>query len=195
MKKLTEKQLIKVGNNLNYWFNKATKEDIKNGLNWYPIANDICNDIATKFNTTSLKAAEVIAIVSPRNKWKQNIKDTYKIFEAVKYGLQPEDIKICSFHSNKWKAFNAISNNITITEKSPKTYNFCKNVGLLDENAVTIDIWHLRACFFFTMKINNASIGKTAYQQIKTLTLKKAHKLGLKGFEYQAIIWNSIRNN
>ena len=32
------------------------------------------------------------------------------------------------------------------------------------------------------------------YNQIQKLTLKKADKLGLKGFEYQAILWESIRN-
>ena len=194
MKKLTPYQLTKISRNLDYYFNKATKNEIKTGLIWYKDANDICKDIATKFNTTSLKASEVIAIVSPRNKWEQNIKDAYKIFEAVKYGLHPEDIKICSFHSNKWKAFNAISNNIQITDKSLKTFNFCRNVGLLDETALTIDIWHLRACFSRTIKIDKANIGRIAYQQIKELTIKKANKLGLKGYELQAIVWGSIRN-
>lgn len=194
MKKLTNYQLMKISRNLDYYFNKATKEDIKSGLNWYPIANDICKDIATKFNTTSLKAAEVISIASPRNKWEQNIKDAYKIFEAVQYGLQPEDIKICTFHSNKFKAFNAISNNVNVTNKSLKTFNFVHNIAHLSPDHLTIDIWHLRACFSRMMQIDKASIGRIAYGQIKALTIKKAHKLGLKGYELQAIIWNSIRN-
>lgn len=194
MKKLTPYQLTKISRNLDYYFNKATKQDIKDGLNWYLTANDICKDIATKFNTTSLKAAEVIAIASPRNKWEQNIKDAYKIFEAVQYGLQPEDIRICTFHSNKWKAFNAISNNVNVTDKSLKTYNFVHNIAHLSSEHLTIDIWHLRACFSRMMQIDKASIGRIAYGQIKALTIKKANKLGLKGFELQAIIWNSIRN-
>ena len=36
--------------------------------------------------------------------------------------------------------------------------------------------------------------GKLAYEQIQNLTIKKADKIGLKGYEYQAIIWESIRN-
>ena len=194
MKKLTEKQLIKVSNNLNYWFNKATTEDIKNGLKWYPIANDICKDIATKFNTTSLKAAQVISALSPRNKWEQNIKDSYKVFEAVKFGIHPTDIKVCTFHTNKFKAFNIVSNELSITDKSLKTFNFVHNIAHLSSDHLTIDIWHLRACFSRMMQIDKASIGRIAYGQIKALTIKKAHKLGLKGYELQAIIWNSIRN-
>lgn len=195
MKKLTFCQLTKVNNNLNYWFNKATKEDINEGLLWYQTAHDICKDIATKFDTTTLTAAQVISALSPRNKWKQNIKDTYKVFEAVKYGIHPTDIKVCTFHTNKFKAFNIIANNVQITDKSLKTFNFVHNIANLSNEHLTIDIWHLRACFFFTMKIDNASIGRLAYEQIKELTLKKANKLGLKGYQLQAIIWNSIRNN
>jgi hypothetical protein len=36
---------------------------------------------------------------------------------------------------------------------------------------------------------------KKAYDQLQRLTLLKASKHGLKGFEYQSIIWNVIRNN
>ena len=49
------------------------------------------------------------------------------------------------------------------------------------------------------IKINNATIGRIAYEQIKQLTLKKAAKLGLKGFEFQAILMavgtNKYKNN
>jgi len=74
MKKLTPYQLTKISRNLDYYFNKATKEEIKTGLNWYKEANNICKDIATKYDTTALIAAQVISALSPRNKWEQNIK-------------------------------------------------------------------------------------------------------------------------
>ena len=194
MKKLTPYQLTKISRNLDYYFNKATKQEIKTGLSWYKDANDICKDIATKYNTTTLIAAQVISALSPRNKWEQNIKDSYKVFEAVKFGFHPEDIKICTFHTNKFKAFNIIANNVQITDKSLKTYNFVNNIALLSNEHLTIDIWHLRACFSRIIKIDKANIGRIAYQQIKEVTIKKANKLGIKGYELQAIIWGSIRN-
>jgi hypothetical protein len=45
------------------------------------------------------------------------------------------------------------------------------------------------------IKIDSATIGKIAYQQIKDLTIKKANKLGLTGFEFQAVIWLSAQKN
>ena len=194
MKQLTKYQLKKISNNLDYYFNTASAKEIKEGLRWYKNANDICKDIAEKYKTNVLIAAQVISAISPRNKWEQNIKDAYLIFEAIKHNIHPEDVKICTFHSNKFKAFNIVTNNVQICDKSLKTYNFVHNIALLSNEHLTIDIWHLRACFNEPINIGSASIGRLAYEQIKMLTIKKADKLGLKGYEYQAIIWGSIRN-
>lgn len=190
MKQLTKYELNKVSISLDKWFNLATKEEINEGLEWYKKANDICKDIAEKFNTTELISASVISALSPRNKWEQNIKDSYKVFEAIEKGKEANDIKVCTFHTNKFKAFEIAKGNKVISSDSQKTFSFVNNIAHLDNNFITIDIWHLRACFNETKK----SCGKLAYNQIQKLTLKKANKLGLKGFEYQAIIWSSIRN-
>ena len=190
MKKLSKYQLNKISKNLDKWFNLATKGEISEGLQWYKKANDICKDIAQKFNTSELIAASVISALSPRNKWEQNIKDAYKVFEALEDGKEANDIKVCTFHTNKFKAFEIAKGNKVISADSQKTFAFVNNIAHLDNNFVTTDVWHLRACFNKTI----GSCGKLAYNQIQKLTIKKADKLGLKGFEYQAIIWASIRN-
>ena len=190
MKKLNRYQLNKISLSLDKWFNIATDEEIKNGRKWYADANQIIKEIANQFNTTEIIAASVLSALSPRNKWEQNIKDTIKVFQAIKDGKSAEQIKVCTFHTNKFKAFEIAKGNKTITKDSQKTFAFVNNIAHLDNNFVTIDVWHLRACFNKTM----GSCGKLAYEQIQKLTIKKADKLGLKGYEYQAIIWESIRN-
>jgi len=190
MKKLNRYQLNKISLNLDKWFNMATDEEIKNGRKWYADANQIIKDIANQFNTTEIITASVLSALSPRNKWEQNIKDTIKVFQAIKDDKTAEQIKVCTFHTNKFKAFEIAKGNKTITKDSQKTFAFVNNIAHLDNNFVTIDVWHLRACFNKTM----GSCGKLAYEQIQKLTIKKADKLGLKGYEYQAIIWESIRN-
>tara|TARA_Y100000389_G_scaffold57971_1_gene53985 strand:+ start:7071 stop:7649 length:579 start_codon:yes stop_codon:yes gene_type:complete len=190
MKKLNRYQLNKISLSLDKWFNIATDEEIKNGRKWYADANQIIKEIANQFNTTEIIAASVLSALSPRNKWEQNIKDTIKVFQAIKDGKSAEQIKVCTFHTNKFKAFEIAKGNKTITKDSQKTFAFVNNIAHLDNNFVTIDVWHLRACFNKTM----GSCGRLAYEQIQKLTIKKADKLGLKGYEYQAIIWESIRN-
>lgn len=193
MKKLTPYQLSKINKNLDFFFNSATNKDINNGLIWYKDANLQANLISKKHNINVYKVSQVISALSPRNKWEQNIKDANKVCEAFKLGLQPTDVKVCTFHTNKFKAFNILNNNVNITNKSLKTFNFVNNIAFLDSESLTIDIWHLRSCFKDSIKIDSASIGRLAYQQIKKLTIKKANKLGLKGFEFQAILWLSTQ--
>ena len=193
MKELSKYKLNKISKNLDYYFNIATDDQIKEGLQWYKKANKIVMDISTGYNIDPYKVASVMSALSPRNKWKQNIIDTEKVCQAWTNGERAEDIKVCTFHTNKFKAFAILDDKVKITDKSLKTFNFVRNIAFLDPTALTVDIWHLRACFDKIIKIDSASIGRVAYKQIKKLTLAKAGKVGVTGFEYQAIIWTSIR--
>jgi hypothetical protein len=191
MKQLTKNQLANVSKNLDKYFNLATDEQIADGLLWYKEANTFCIDTAKQFNVSPSLVASIVSALSPRNKWKTNLKDTLTVLDAVSKGLGPNDVKVSTFHTNKFKAF-ALANGLTeITNDSRKTYAFVRNVGHLDSDRVTVDVWHLRACFDKTM----GAVGKLAYDQLERLTISKAKKLGLKGYEYQAIVWVSAQNN
>ena len=192
MKKLTKHQLASVSKNLDKYFNLATDEQIADGLLWYKEANAFCIETAKRFNVSSSLVASVVSALSPRNKWKTNLKDTISVLEAVSKGLGPNDIKVSTFHTNKFKAFALVNGQTEITSESRKTYSFVRNVGQLDPDRVTIDVWHLRACFGRTIE---TGVGKLAYDQLERLTINKAKKLGLKGFEYQAILWCSVQAN
>lgn len=195
MKELTKYKLNKISKNLDYYFNSTNSDQVKEGLEWYKNANKIVVKLSNKYKIDPYKVASVMSALSPRNKWSQNIIDTEKVCKAWTNGIKPENIKVCTFHTNKFKAFAILDNKVTITDKSLKTFNFVRNIAYLDPSAVTIDIWHLRACFNKIIKIDSASIGRVAYRQIKELTLKKAQKTGLTGFQFQAIVWTSIRKN
>ena len=189
MKKLTAYKIAKFRKNLEFIYNFAQDQDLENGKAWYKDAHAICHDISEKYNVSTLVAAKVISALSPRNKWERNIFDAYQVFDAVKAGKGPDDIKVCTFTGNKLKAFAIVEGTKDITTKSLKTYNFWHNIAYLCSESVTVDIWHLRACLGDKLSIDSASIGKTAYGQIKDLTLRMAEKANMTGFEFQAIIW------
>ena len=191
MRKLTKNQLAKVSKNLDHYFNIATDQQINEGLQWYKKANDFCIEQSKVFNVDSFTVASIVSALSPRNKWLTNLKDTVTVLNAVKNGLSPTDIKVSTFHTNKFKAFALALGTVKITNESRKTYSFVCNVGNLDEDRATVDVWHLRACFNQTI----GALGQIAYDQLERLTISKAKKLGLKGFEYQAIIWASVQSN
>ena len=192
MKALTATQLAEIDSNLDNYFALATDSDIDNGIAWYKQAHYICKDLAKQYNTSLETVASIISALSPRNRWPQNIKDTITVLDAIHVGLSPEEIKVCTFHRNKHKAFLLGRGLTNITNKSLKTFSFVNNIAKLDNNYITVDVWHLRACFGKTIK---STPSRKAYDQIRLLTIEKAKQKGLNGYEYQAIVWNAVKNN
>lgn len=187
MKKLEKNQLAQVSRNLEKLFNHATMEDIVNGKKWYSEAHKWCKNTTMEYDNvfSNMAVTSVLSALSPRNKWEQNKKDVYKVLSAVMMGWEAENVSVCTFHSNKYKAFEIAKGNLFIDITARKTFSFVNNISELNDKYVTIDVWHLRACFGKTM----SSIGILAYEQIEKLTINKAKKLGMKGYQYQAIIW------
>jgi hypothetical protein len=173
MKELTTKQLAEVNNNLDNYFSLATDKDIDNGIAWYKQAHYICKDLAKQYNTKLETVASIISALSPRNKWLQNIKDTKTVLDAIHSGLEPDQVKVCTFHKNKYKAFLLGKEQTSITDKSLKTFSFVNNIANLDNAYITIDVWHLRACFGTTIR---STPSRKAYDQIRRLTMQKQNK-------------------
>tara|TARA_R110001583_G_scaffold23353_4_gene86383 strand:+ start:6731 stop:7174 length:444 start_codon:yes stop_codon:yes gene_type:complete len=147
--------------------------------------------MSNEFGQSPSVVAQVLSALSPRNKWERNIYDTRQVLEAVRDKKKPEDIKVCTFNNNKQKAFDIAQGKRGIDKASPKTYSFVKNIAELDASKVTIDVWHLRACFGKTI---DAGLTPLRYKQIEKVTLKCAEMVGVRGYEFQAIIWGVIRN-
>ena len=184
--------LRKFSRNMDKYFNMATPAMIEEGLNWYNDAHQWCVSVSKTYNVSKETVAGVLSSLSPRNKWERNKQDTIAVIEAVRDGKSPEDIKVCTFNSNKYKAFGIAKGSLKIYNKSRKTYAFVQNISYLDPDYVTIDVWHQRVCMDKFME--SQPMTAPAYKQIQELTIKKAHELGLKGYEYQAILWVTAKN-
>lgn len=183
----------KVKDNLKYFYDQASDQDRASGKTWYMEAHLFCEKMAVKYGFTSETVASVLSALSPRNKWERNLIDTESVLSAVRDDLQPEDIKVCTFNNNKEKAFKIARYEEAIDVSSPKTYAFLQNIAYLNDQYVTIDVWHIRACF--NKMIAPKSLTKGIYEELQKITIKEAEQVGLKGYEYQAIIWESIKNS
>jgi hypothetical protein len=192
LKTLTKYQRAKVRANLREIFNSATEADVVGGAKWYKGAHDICLRYATDYGTTTERVAQIMSALSPNNKWERNIIDTESVLRAVRDGVGAEAVKVCTFHANKFKAFAIARGELTISATSPKTFAFVRNIGALDETKVTIDLWHLRACFGETVE---GGLTLKRYRELERLTIDEAKKVGLKGYEFQAIVWEALRNS
>ena len=188
---LTKYQRSKIRKNLQAIFNDTTIEQKKQGSNWYKDANNYAFEImqATQHAFDVDVIASVISALSPRNKWERNKIDALNVINAHLNGIPQDKVKVCTFNSNKKLAFEILQGINKIKKTAKKTFSFANNI-LLNNDTVTIDLWHLRACFGTTIK---TGLTPKAYETIQRITLEEAQKVGLKGYQYQAIIWEAIR--
>lgn len=194
-KGLSKYRLKKVKKNLLHFYNEA-KEDqelYQDGESWYLRVNIWCEKVAVNYGISTYKVASVLSALSPNNKWERNKLDAVAVIETWRKGGKPEDVKVCTYTKNKLKAFDILNSVAEIEAKSLKTRAFLLNIAYLDQEAVTIDVWHLRACF--DRMIVPKSLTPTIYDQLQNLTIKLAKEKGLRGYEFQAIVWGAVRGS
>lgn len=182
----------RIKENLQYFYSAASEEDKVNGKQWYMRANMHCEKLAVQYGFTAETVASVLSALSPRNKWERNLIDTETVLKAVREDQGPDDVKVCTFNTNKEKAFRIARLEESLSVDSPKTFAFLQNILYLDDRYVTIDVWHMRACF---NKMIPQNLNKSVYEELQKITIDQAKQVGLKGYEYQAIIWETIKNS
>ena len=191
----SKKDLKKFRANLRTWFKRSTDDQLARGLTWYDDAFWFSRELANEFNVSGEIAAGVISALSPNNRWERNKYDAIQVFNAVRDGKSMDEIKVCTYNPNKAKAFAIARGNRKILMSSPKTYAFAKNVGENDDNFVTIDKWHLRACQTASKKSKTCKESCTPkqYRLIQEETVKVAKEMGVKPHVFQAVVWVTIR--
>jgi hypothetical protein len=185
-----------IRSNLLAWFNHATEQNRKDGMLWYSEAQTFCHDLAKEFGISPYICASVVSCLSPNNKWERNKIDARTVIVAHKAGLQPESVKVCTYNANKAKAFRVLSEGEAIAASAPKTHSFAMNVGLLSPDHITIDKWHIRACITKPadgIVATVESVTDKQYRRIEAITAEIAKDCGLKGYEFQAILWIAIK--
>ena len=180
--------------NMRMYYNMTTEDERKAGAEWYVHYHRWITLWAEHFGIDPLTFAQVVAALSPNNKWERNLQDALNLTEAVVIDNKRfTDLpKVCTYTSNKAKAVDILRG--TPVTWGPKTEAFTRNLGLLDTNYVTIDIWHWRLVTDGMRKPPRV-LTEARYREITELTKDEASKVGLVGFEYQAILWGAIRKH
>lgn len=190
---LSSYRINKVKENLRHFFNEADEDTVDAGRAWYLQANIWCELMAVRYGVSTYKVASVLSALSPRNKWERNKHDAESVLKTWRNGGKPEDINVCTFTSNKEKAFDILNNIQEIEPKSLKTRAFLLNIAYLDTEAITVDVWHLRACF--DRMIVPKSLTPKVYDQLQKATLQVAKEFNIRGYEFQAVVWGAVRGS
>lgn len=186
-------RINKVKENLRHFFNEADEDTVDAGRAWYLQANIWCETMAVRYGVPTYKVASVLSALSPRNKWERNKHDAEAVLKTWRNGGKPDDINVCTFTSNKEKAFDILNNLQEIETGSLKTRAFLLNIAYLDTEAITVDVWHLRACF--DKMIVPKSLTPKVYDKLQKATLQVAKEFNIRGYEFQAVVWGAVRGS
>jgi len=152
----------------------ATMSDIASAATWYDDAKDVALEVARNLGSTLEIGASIVAAFSPRQTWGRNV------------------INALSFSQGNHVA--GLANNMTMANNSlvlgfdalngQKTNAFARNIAG-DTNAVTIDVWMIRAAGLDAAK----GVNKSEYNLLADCVREVAKSFGLTPAAMQALIW------
>jgi len=200
MRRLSETSDRAIAARLRSWLRVATDRQRAEGLAWYPMAQEFAANLAARVGITRHAAANVIAALSPRNRWERNTVDAANLAAAWAAGEPQESVTVCTPHANRRKAWAALGGQ-PISDTAPKTHAFALNISRLDPARCTIDAWAMRSALVPPGELARLpeppecqeSPTECQYRRLERLHLAAAESAGLAGFELQAIVWIAIR--
>lgn len=159
---------------------RSTMSDISKAATWYGDARDVALEVAHNLNSCVEVGACVVAAFSPRQAWKRNVDN------AIAF--------------SKGKHVPGLSNNMTMANNSltmgfdalngQKTNAFARNISG-DTDAVTIDVWMIRAAGFNASK----GVNKSDYNLLAECVRDVAKAFGISPSVMQALIWVVLRGS
>lgn len=178
-------------------YNRATPEDIANGLEWYDRAKRHAKAISTKYFIHTHTVIGVMAALSPNNRWERNVKDTERMCQAWINGEDLTDFKVSCYNTMKQKAWSILEDDLTDDDdiltrlNGQKIRSFYSNIRGLDE--VTIDGHALNIALGIRQGLttDKTNMSKKVYRERQEDYVKAAKRVKIKPHELQAITWTT----
>lgn len=158
-----------------------TPEAKRDGERWYKLALMEATRLALAYDVPVRVAAGVIAALSPRKTWAQNLKLAEDCLARKKVGSTWALVRTAETVRD-WPDSPPLS-----TLKGPKVRAFYEAI-MGDTNAVVVDVWMLRALGF-----DGIPMTRKRYQWVATKFAHYAWQLGSRPAELQAQIWCHVR--
>ena len=202
MRKVIETSNRIIKNNIESYYLASDRKLRKQGKVWYKEAQNFVMDLSQKYGVCPFRISGANAYLSINNRWERNKVDTEATVGAFASGKFTKEefmklVKVCTYNRNKSSAWDVLEKGEIITAKSPKIHSFAMNVGLLSADHITIDKWQVRACLTKAkdgVTDTQTQITSVQYRRLEALTAQLAKKYKLKGYEFQAIVWLTIKS-
>ena len=167
-------------------FNKATQQDIVEGMAWYDEAGRLVEWLAYSSPYTANQVAAAMAHLSPRLRWSQNVDS---VTDLVTKGTLPNYV-MSSPASRAHRALVAADPEATFGKKALKTLNFSRNI-LGCVNSVTVDVWAANVAGVAESELKLVGV----YEAIAHCYRLAAKRAGIHPAQMQAITWIVVRGS
>lgn len=162
----------------------ATPAQIELAVQWYADAELLAHDVVRIFRERGVEcnlenAASVISAFSPRQRWSRNVVQALEFAHGGEPAGLKNNLRMAQYAMTL--GFDAL--------KGMKTNNFARAIAG-DENAVTIDVWMMKAAGMTTDSPN-----KTQYRELESAVNVIASEIGLTPRSTQALIWIIFRGS
>jgi hypothetical protein len=183
--------------NLVRTFNQATGDQIKRGLDWYPRATRLAEDVARLTGTTRDSIAGVIAALSPRCTWEFQERFTLGYVEHYLMNGDPLAAPHPGTNTNKRKAGRILDGLDPLDVLGgEKVRAFYLNISKRNNNVPTLDIWAVRAALgeptMNTARYMHLTRGKKRVDMVAAY-MTAADECGIRVDNFQAICWVAYR--
>jgi len=159
------------------------------GLEWYAKSNSIITHSAHQRKIDVDVMAKLVAITSVKVRWHKNIEIAETIFDAHLEKIDPEQVVVMGYKSNKMKAFNFLDGDVDLLPTARKTFAFYRNL-CLDPEWVTFDTWMLRTLFTKEQALSS----RVRYEQLRDIFIVIADKYNIIPYQAQAICWLQMQH-
>lgn len=180
---IEEKEIVK---RLNSYYKRHTPEDFQYGVEFYKNAFNECEKLSKKYNISIQQVCAITSCLSPRLKWEYNILATEKLLQGRRNIHTTTQVNKCVqiLSTDKEDEIIKIIN-------GDKTVSFYKNIINYNSSSyVTIDRWMLRIVY----GEDKITVTPKNYELFKNACIKAARNKKLLPLQYQAIVWNVVRN-
>jgi len=165
------------------------------GRNWYPTVKKIAEHIHPSY----IAGAGVIAALSPRVKWDENIKAAVTVCQVALSGseIPPDVIGMCRNRDKAWKIARGEYkySPLELLNSSNGAYKvnafFANIIG--DTQLVTVDVWAARVAI---PEFDEESVRHNRYLMVQDAYQKAAKRIGdITPRDLQAVCWVNVRGS
>lgn len=179
-------------------FAQASIAELSEGMNWYSTAQSGALLLAQEHGISLVKAAGVIAALSPNLRWELNLKAADTVIRSYRLGIDPENATCPAYKANRKKAYqvldcNGEDNTVRAILNGQKITSFYGCI--MGHDDVCIDGHAKNIWAGERMVLKNNSINKTQYQMLTaeyrmaTEAINNAYKFNLTPMQVQAVTW------